>query len=99
MTVFIHCVEKYANSGRAGLLQLSWGLVGMLHIMTCLFSLVYNRGARLVDHGCECEYECENYSSITGKQFVCEMNEKINLELEEGKVRVVSHKPRCIHSL
>ena len=44
-------------------------------------------------------YECKNYSTITGDKFVHEMNDKIVSELSEHKVRVVSSRPKCVHSL
>ena len=35
-----------------------------LYVLTSAY-----RGVRIVDHGCDCEYERENYSSITGKKI------------------------------
>ena len=65
-----------------------------VYVLTCAY-----RGARLVDHGCDCEYEGENYSTITGSKAAGEMNVILGKELSEHKVRVVNSKPRCVHSL
>ena len=64
------------------------------YVLTCAY-----RGARIVDHNCPCDYECANYTSITGKKFSQEMDEKIQVELLEGKVRTVKSRPTCVHSL
>lgn len=65
-----------------------------VYVLTCAY-----RGARLVDHGCSCDYEGENYSTITGSKAAGEMNEILKKELAEHKVRIVDRKPRCVHSL
>ena len=65
-----------------------------LYVLTSAY-----RGVRIVDHGCDCEYERENYSSITGKKFVDEMNARIVEELSEDKIWLVDKRPQCVHSL
>ena len=57
------------------------------------------RGASIVDKNCQCEYECENYSTITGAKFSAEMTKKVEDEIREEKVRVVYDRPKCVHAL
>ena len=57
------------------------------------------RGFRILDKDCNVAYFCENYASVTKGEFNVEMSEKIRTGLSEGKVRQVSRKPRCVHSL
>ena len=57
------------------------------------------RGFPIVDKGCNTSYYCENYSSVTKGDFKVEMTDKVISELEGGKVRRVSKKPTCVHSL
>ena len=57
------------------------------------------RGFRIIDKGCNTAYFCENYSSITKGAFKDEMTEKVRNELADGKIRRVSNKPRCVHSI
>lgn len=64
------------------------------YVLTCAY-----RGVRIVDHNCPSAYYCDNYSTITGKRFSQEMNEKLCDELSENKVRIVENKPRCVHAL
>ena len=65
-----------------------------IYVLTCAY-----RGARIVDHDCDCNYEGGNYSTITGVKFVDEMDIKVMTELSESKIRLATSKPRCIHSL
>ena len=110
LPVFQSCVEgicqcRYVLSGAVCQLRpcrFSAAVLGFkadvtaddLYVLTCAC-----RGVRIVDHGCESSYSCENYSSITGKKFCQEMTCKVKKELEEGKVRVVNSAPTCVHAL
>ena len=57
------------------------------------------RGFRIIDKDCDTSYLCDNYSTTTKGDTAVEMTDKIKNELRDGKVRMVSKKPRCVHSL
>ena len=57
------------------------------------------RGFRIVDKSCATTYYCENYVSLTKGEFHDEMTDKVLQELQEGKIRQVHSKPRCVHAL
>ena len=57
------------------------------------------RGFRIVDHGCNASYYCDNYASLLGGKFKGDMSERIVQELVDGKVREVRTVPRCVHAM
>ena len=57
------------------------------------------RGFQIVDKDCLASYNGANYPSITCGAPAVSMTELVRKELCSGKVRKVSMRPRCVHSM
>ena len=56
-------------------------------------------GFRIVDDDCVTSYVCDNYGSITSKEFKEEMSTLLRTEIDCDKLSVASVPPQCIHAL